>query len=411
MYPVPWRRGHQVSSCPGRPIGGLGHTPIRARDCPPRMSSAPLVVLPMASSHRGELSVACVQCAEGRKMVLFVTGLCRFRCFYCPVSPTRNQRDVVYANERKVETDEDVLEEARAIGASGTGITGGDPLGNPERVEHYIRLLKGEFGPDHHIHLYTHEPHPEKLRRLAAAGLDEVRLHIPHYLWGSLGSAGSAYRKVLEEAPSWGLRRGVEIPVLPEKETELRCLLRTLGAMHVDFVNLNELEFSETNETTMRERGYRVDVRNGWGVAGSRAVAQRVVREMELDVPVHYCSSRFKDSVQLRQRLLRRAERTAPSFARRTEDGTIVYGVVDAPARANLTRLSERLARLAGLNARDYEVDFERRRVTLAPARLRRVAGRLPWPAFVVEAYPTADALEVEREPLNRAAFPQLGGT
>ncbi len=58
------------------------------------MENETIVPLPMASSHRGALSTACVQCAEGRKMVLFVTGLCRFRCFYCPVSPTRNQKDV-----------------------------------------------------------------------------------------------------------------------------------------------------------------------------------------------------------------------------------------------------------------------------------------------------------------------------
>ena len=344
-------------------------------------------------------------------MVLFVTGLCRFRCFYCPVSPARNQKDVLYANERPVRRDEDVLEEARAIGASGTGITGGDPLGNPDRVEHYIRLLKGEFGRGHHIHLYTHEPNRSKLERLAKAGLDEVRLHIPPYLWGSLSGQGTAYRRVLEEAPSWGLRRGVEIPVLPEKEPELARLLRTLASIPVDFVNLNELEFSETNEVAMRERGYHVDRWNGWGVAGSRAVAERLVRERDLALPVHYCSSRFKDSVQLRQRLLRRAERTAPAFAHRTDDGTIVYGVVEAPAAANLRSLSGRLARVGALLPGEYEVDFARRRVALGPARLRRIAPRLPWPAFVVEAYPTADGLEVEREPLNRAAFPHRGGT
>jgi len=180
-------------------------------------------------------------------MVLFVSGLCRFRCFYCPVSPARNQLDVVYANERRVRSDDDVLEEARAIGAAGTGITGGDPLGVVNRVEHYIRLLKGEFGSDHNIHLYTHEPNPEKLARLAAAGLDEFRLHIPHYLWGPLSSDGGAYRAVLEAAPDWGVRRGVEIPVLPEKEAELRRLLQALDGIGVDFVNLNELEFSETN--------------------------------------------------------------------------------------------------------------------------------------------------------------------
>ncbi len=342
-------------------------------------------------------------------MVLFVTGVCRFRCFYCPVSPNRNQKDVVYANERRVLTDADILEEARAIGAAGTGITGGDPLGVVDRVEHYVRLLKGEFGPSHHIHLYTHEPNPEKLERLARAGLDEFRLHIPPYLWGSLSGPGSAYRRVLESAPAWGIRRGVEVPVLPEKEGELRRLLRALDAIGVDVVNLNELEFSETNETALAARGYRTDPENGWGVRGSRAVAERIVREMRLGVPVHYCSSRFKDSVQLRERLRRRADRTAPPFAARTPDGTIVLGVVEAGPENDLARWATRIARRLGIGPDDYRLDIGRRRVELAAEPLREVAGRLPWPAFEVEVYPTADALEVERDPLNPPARARLG--
>lgn len=348
-------------------------------------------------------------------MVLFVTGLCRFRCFYCPVSPARNQLDVIYANERRVLEDRDVLEEVRAIGAAGTGITGGDPLGVIDRVEHYLRLLKREFGPEHHVHLYTHEPNAEKLERLARAGLDEFRLHIPHYLWGPLAESGGAYRAVLEEAPSWGIRRGVEIPVLPEKEAELRRLLRALDGIGVDFVNLNELEFSETNEEKMHARGYRVDPENGWGARGSRAVAERVVRGMDLKVPVHYCSSRFKDGVQLRQRLLRRASIMAPPFAERTSDGTIVLGVVESPGAGNLRRWASEVARRTRAVRGDYRIDVARRRVELAPGRLRRVAAGLPWPAFEVEEYPTENPLEVEREPLNSAARSQpavaAGGT
>lgn len=346
-------------------------------------------------------------------MVLFVTGVCRFRCFYCPVSERRNQIDVAYADERRVHSDADVLAEARAIGASGTGITGGDPLGVVDRVEHYVRLLKSEFGPDHHIHLYTHEPNSEKLQRLARAGLDELRLHIPHYLWASLSGAGSAYRRVLREAPAWGLRRGVEIPVLPDKEAELRRLVQSLREVGVDFVNLNELEFSATNEAAMLERGYSVDTRSGFGVDGSRAVAQRLVADRGLGVPVHYCSAGFKDAVQLRERLKRRARRTAPPWAQRTADGTIVFGIVEAVAEPNLPGVARRLARVAGLTTRDYRIDFGRRRVELSSRALRRVAGRLELPAFEVEEYPTADALEVERTPLNAVAFPMLsvGGT
>ncbi|HLY77214.1 MAG TPA: radical SAM protein [Thermoplasmata archaeon] len=365
-------------------------------------------LLPMASSHRGNLSPGCEQCREGKKLVLFVTGLCRFRCFYCPVSERRNQLDVVYANERLVRTDLDVLAEAHAIGAAGTGITGGDPLGVIDRTVHYVELLKREFGPSHHIHLYTHEPNADKLRRLAAAGLDEFRLHIPHYLWGALDGHGSAYRDILTAAPAWGLRRGVEIPVLPEKEKELRRLLRALDRLHLDFINLNEMEFSATNESALRGRGYRVDAWNGWGVKGSRATAERLIREMRLSTPLHYCSSRFKDSVQLRKRLLRRAERTAPSFADRTEDGTIVLGIVEAADDLELPRVVEAIGAVGRVPASDYRVDAARRRVELAPDRLRRFARRLGFPAFAVEVYPTEDALEVERTPLNTAAFPAL---
>lgn len=378
------------------------------------MTGAIVQILPMDSRFRGPLSPACVQCAEGQKMVLFVTGRCRFRCFYCPVSERRNQKDVTYANERRITCEAEIVEEARAMGALGTGITGGDPLGVIDRTERYVRLLKREFGPAHHIHLYTHEPNREKLQRLAAAGLDEFRLHIPHYLWGPLTADGAAYRAVLEEAPSWGIRRGVEIPVLPEKAAALTSLLRALDSIGVDFVNLNELEFSETNEANLRARGYALDPKAGWGVRGSRAVAERLVREARLSVPVHYCSSRFKDGIQLKHRLMRRAARSAPGFAESTGDGTVLLGIVEAPPALEIDRLARRIARLGKLAPADYRVDRVRRRIELAPDRVRRLADRLREAAFVVEEYPTADALEVEREPLNAAALPagfRAGGT
>ena len=42
----------------------------------------------------------------------------------------------------------------------------------------------------------------------------------------------------------------------------------------------------------------------------------------------------------------------------------------------------------------------ERGRVEVAPWILEEIASQLPWPSFVVEEYPTADALEVERQRL-----------
>lgn len=47
------------------------------------------------------------------------------------------------------------------------------------------------------------------------------------------------------------------------------------------------------------------------------------------DIKVHYCPSRFKDAVQLRERLRRRAERTSRPLDYITEEGTIIHGIIE----------------------------------------------------------------------------------
>src|SRR5437762_10834574 len=69
---------------------------------------------PFGGFARGRLSVGCRQCTDGSKMVLFVTGLCSFHCFYCPVSDEKMYKDVVFADEKRVLRDEDVLDEPDA---------------------------------------------------------------------------------------------------------------------------------------------------------------------------------------------------------------------------------------------------------------------------------------------------------
>jgi pyruvate formate-lyase activating enzyme-like uncharacterized protein len=127
-------------------------------------------------------------------------------------------------------------------------------------------------------------------------------------------------------------------------------------------------------------------------------------------VPIHYCSSAFKDGIQLKNRLKRRIEFSAPPFAEPTGDGTLVLGIVEAPLGADLPRVGRRVAKLARIGPDEYRLDPRRRRVELGAGALRQVAKRLELPAFEIEEYPTADALEVERTPLNSAAFPNGPG-
>ena len=263
-------------------------------------------------------SKGCQLCQNGAKMVLFVTGICHNECFYCPISDLRRGTDRIYANERLVKSDEDILCEAYSMDALGTGITGGEPLLKSERVMHYITLLKNEFGVDHHIHLYTSIALDDRtLTKLYKVGLNEIRFHPPIGLWDKFES--SDYPNALKKAKSLGLEVGIEIPAIKHVPEILQVLERIGG-----FLNLNELEFSETNYEELTEMGF-VPSEGGYAAIGSKELANYI---RNFKVPVYFCSSSSKDSIQLRERFKRKAQRVARPFEEITEDGTLVYGAI-----------------------------------------------------------------------------------
>ncbi|MCK5548421.1 MAG: radical SAM protein, partial [Thermoplasmata archaeon] len=159
--------------------------------------------LEKGSGYRGTLPKGCAQCREGRKLVLLVTGLCTHKCYYCPLSSKKRGKDVFFADEMSVRKYEDILKEARLIDATGTGVTGGDPLAALNRTIRSIMLVKREFGSGHHVHLYTAEPCTSRqLAKLESAGLDELRFHLPTSSWNDVSS--SKYGTVLRNALNTG---------------------------------------------------------------------------------------------------------------------------------------------------------------------------------------------------------------
>ncbi len=172
------------------------------------------------SYNIGELPEGCKLCVQGRKLVLFVTGLCSRNCFYCPISDEKKNRDVVYANEWPIKNSDDMIKEAELTEAKGAGFTGGDPLVKLDRTLSYVKLLKKRFGKKFHIHLYTSlDLVDEKtLKKLYDAGLDEIRFHPDIYnkrLWPKI---------MLARKFSWDF--GVEIPAIPNTEKHLLISLR-----------------------------------------------------------------------------------------------------------------------------------------------------------------------------------------
>jgi len=261
-----------------------------------------------------------------------------------------------------------------------------------ERTLGYIRLLKGEFGPGHHIHLYTCTVDREKFRALAEAGLDELRIHPRADTWSHLDTEGIA-----EAVAGLGIPVGFEVPVIPQEERGLECLIEFADRIGLDFVNLNELEFSPTNAEAMGEHGHEVVDDVSSAVKGSAALARRLLRK-ERRIAVHLCTSSFKDVVQLRNRIKRRARRVARTSDLVTDEGLLIKGII---VNVDPTEVMERLGTEFGVPAGMMHPDPDRRRLEVAPWILEELYPELDLECYIIEVYPTADQLEVERRPLR----------
>jgi len=346
----------------------------------------------------GTVAKGCEYCMNGSKMVLFITGKCSTGCFYCPVSDEKKGYDVIYANEKKITSSDDVsmineiIHEAEMMDAEGTGITGGDPLMNIDRTVNVIKKLKERFGKEHHIHLYTSSINHERTMMLEAAGLDEIRFHPSVDKWNDirnteLGKIISSVTKMIV---------GIEVPSIPDMSKELEELISDVLEMNIDFVNINELEFSESNWEMMSARRYGLKDEISSAVLDSDRTIKRILKKFQ-NANLHYCSSAFKDSVQLRERLIRTAKKNAADYDIITDDGTIMKGIVyadDLIAAFNFLRDEYEIPNEL------IRIDNERKRIDLAPWILEEIANELPYKCYITEEYPTADRLEVERMPL-----------
>ena len=299
-------------------------------------------------------------------MVLFITGLCRRTCWYCPLSRERKGSDQVYANEHRIESPDDAIMVARGMRALGTGITGGEPLERLERVVAYATRLKQEFGPSFHIHLYTgHAPCDAELAALAGI-VDEIRMHPPAECWEDIASG--PYIRSIQVARQMGFEAGMEVPALPD----LHHLIPALPFL--DFLNINELEWGETNAPEMRSRSLVLKDSVHNAVQGARAWSTAVCSHEK----VHFCSSAFKDSVQLRKRLLRTARNTARPFDEISDEGTIIYGRMEG-----ITTLPEMIR---GIPQDLFE--FRDGGLELAWWVLYEQGERMPGDKSIIERYP-----------------------
>jgi len=326
---------------------------------------------------------------HGRKAVIFITGLCPVNCFYCPISAERRGKDLTFVNERQVSSLKELLEEVELMDAEGAGITGGEPLVRLERTINYIRELKKHFGKDFHIHLYTSSQvlSDSKVRKLEDAGLDELRVHVVDRAhWNTVTYISREF--------SHELSVGLEMPVLPDKGEELYEMIEFLSLKgEIDFVNLNELEFSETNASSLLERGYVLRKDSMVAAQNSYETGIQVLRrvyENGLPVSLHLCPAAYKDTIQTSLRYYRRGLNVAKTYELVTDEGLMTYAIV-SPVSKELEGCSL---------IRDLEdVYFSENAVHISALKL--IPMRCLSRVRIVEETPTYERIRVSEEEVS----------
>jgi len=353
----------------------------------------------------------CLQCQRGSKLVLFVTGRCHWKCDYCPLSENRREIDFMFANERPCTNFSEVIAEAKAMSATGTGITGGDPMMDFERTLEACRILKNEFGSGHHIHMYTSLAiNPVRAKLLVDSGLDEVRFHL-------LDLNLEKYTETIESCNNAGLKVGIELPAEPDQSERLWGLLEELRSVPIEFLNLNELEITTGNHANMELRGFNLSSEITAGAAGSAELAMEMKKRVSaanagLKDPIDgtkkkpygfhlkFCTSSYKDAGQLRARFRRRGEATLRPYEILTDDDTLLFGVLYTTTEKFEDEILE-ISKELDIDTSWMHWDNLNSRIEMPLSVSEDIADIVDKPVAAVEVHPTHERLEVSLIWLN----------
>ncbi len=323
------------------------------------------------------IAEGCKYCVKGEKLVLFITGKCKRNCWYCSLSSRRKDKDIIFANERKCKNVKGIIKEARESRATSAGITGGDPLLYFSRTINFLSKLKKTFGENFHIHIYlpTKLITKEKLDKISGYA-DEVRFH-PEFLINSK-TIDEDIKKIRLAGLFWDKPNiGIELPMIPEKKKDILDFILRIKD-YIGFVNLNEFELSETNFDIITKR-YKLK-EGGYVIAGSLEAGKWILnklKKVKLGLKVHLCTAQLKNIHQFKNRLKR--HEILP-YGKRTEDGTVIYLIVNGR-----------------LEMKETYYDKNKKRTILSEDTARKLLGK-GKKIIRVEEFPTYDRIETEEE-------------
>jgi len=326
----------------------------------------------------------CKRCVKGKKLVVFISGICNRNCWYCSLSEKRKNKDIIWINEREIKSINEMIKEVKESDADSAGITGGDAFLNFKRTIKYAKALKETFGKKFQIHIYLPTKYitKEKLKKLSKY-VDEVRFH-PEFLINE-NTEKEDIEKIRLASLFWKKYNiGIELPMIPEKRREIFNFILKIKDF-IGFVNLNEFELSETNFNLVTNKYPLLE--NGYVIKGSREAGIWILKQAKKqklklkNLKIHLCTAETKNWHQYKNRLLQ--HKILP-FGKRTRDGTVIYLVTNGKLKNNT-------------NGSYY--DKGKNRTILSKTTAKKLLNK-GTRVFRVEEHPTYDRMEVEKEEL-----------
>ncbi|WP_167612919.1 radical SAM protein [Maribellus sediminis] len=242
--------------------------------------------------YYNQISNGCKLCGLGQWSCLFITGKCNASCFYCPTSQLSD--DVPTTQNLSFPDARAYAEYVNHFNFKGVSFSGGEPLLFFERTLEYLKQVRKHCNPEIYTWMYTNGilADERKFRKLAAAGLNEVRFDI-----------GATAYKLDKVRLAKGIIPNVtiEIPAVPEEKERLKTLLPQMIEAGVTNLNLHQLRLTKHNYRNLSKKDYTYVFAEHPLVLESELAALEILdyaREHNLKIGVNYCSFYFKNRFQ-----------------------------------------------------------------------------------------------------------------
>ncbi|HPE77369.1 MAG TPA: radical SAM protein [Draconibacterium sp.] len=239
-----------------------------------------------------QISKGCSLCGQGTWSCVFITGKCNAKCFYCPAS---QEEDCVPTSQNlHFETPESYAEYINYFKFKGVSFSGGEPLLFLDRTLQYLEQIRKDCSPEIYIWMYTNGilASEEKFRKLASAGLNEVRFDIgaTHFSLEKIAFAKGIIPNIT-----------IEIPAVPEEKARLIQLLPEMIKAGVTNLNLHQLRLTKHNAPKLLKHNYTFIHAEQPVVLESELAALEILSyafDNNLEIGINYCSFFFKNRFQ-----------------------------------------------------------------------------------------------------------------